>query len=347
MSPSHEILKTAIKADVPVLLWGQPGTGKTAVIKKMALTEGAHLETLIGSTLDPVDVCGMPVPHEGRVKLAPPAWAERIKIKIESGKRAWLFLDELSCAPPSVHAAFLRIVNDRQVGELNLSGMRVIAASNRADMAADGGFLSGAMANRWAHADWTISADEWCAGQLSGWGKNLEAQEIVHAAGVCAFVRRKPDILLSPPKQTEDAGGAWPSPRSWSAAIALLSHSTKENFEALAASVVGNGAAREYAEFFLTLSLPDPEDVLSGRAVLPTRGDQMTAALGSLVSSALLPRPDREKRVKTAWHILGNIRPDQALASAKTLLLGAPENVQPETIALGKKILGVKKYGDD
>ena len=43
------IIDAAGSAGVPVLLWGQPGTGKTKLIEQVSRTTGAHMEVLVGS----------------------------------------------------------------------------------------------------------------------------------------------------------------------------------------------------------------------------------------------------------------------------------------------------------
>jgi len=342
MTPA-QIVNAAISADVPVILWGPPGTGKTSWLRALAAESGADVETLIGSTLDAVDVCGMPVPHHGRVAMAPPAWAERIHEAIRGGRPAWLYLDELSCAPPSVQAALLRVVHERLVGDIDLTGCRVIAAANRADTAADGGLLSAAAANRWAHVDWSFDMSTWLAGEMSGWGRIRTPIHAAAAASVCAFLRRSPAALLAPPADIEAAGGAWPSPRSWSNAIAMMASCNKPlaACEAIAATCVGRGAAAEWSTYHASLSLPDPEDVLAGTAKIPARGDEAHAVMTAIVAAALADRPERNARILRAWKILGSVRPDVAITPAKALISGAPDIAPPEAIALGGRIMAV------
>ena len=79
-----------VSARIPALLWGDPGQGKTAAIES-ARTAGWHVETLIISHYEPSDFAGLPVLVDGRVDLAPPAWAVRC-----AGRR---------CAAPSTGSA--------------------------------------------------------------------------------------------------------------------------------------------------------------------------------------------------------------------------------------------------
>ena len=338
MKNQLKLIRAALAADQPVLLWGAPGSGKTSAVEALAAAEGAVVETVIGSTLDPVDVSGMPT--AGGWRLMP--WAERVCDRAESRVRSWLFFDEISCAPPSVQAALLRVIWSRELGGRSIRGVRIVAAANPADSAADGGVLSGAMANRWLHVNWTTDATEWVSGELGGWGRGaVSAERARAAASVCGYIRRSPAALLAQPEKMEDLGRAWPSPRSWSGAIGLLAEvggPRAEMARECVAAAVGDAAAAEWANWEAAQDLPDPEALLAGRAAIPERGDQAFAAVLALAACALSEHEERRGRVEAAWRILAGVRPDIALAGAKALRAGAPEVVTDEAVDLGKKI---------
>lgn len=337
-----QTVKALIDADVPVILWGPPGVGKTSAVRALAEQTGARLEVLIGSTIDPVDVGGYLVPDvHGVVRSSPPPWARRLRDALDAGRSSWLFLDELSCAPPSVQAALLRVILDRRVGELDLGGCRVLAAANPSDTAADGGDLAAATANRFAHVEWTVDPAAWVRGTLAGWGKPIAPATARAAARVCAFIRRSPQALLAVPKDAEASARAWPSPRSWSAAIAALAHASQNSARAVVAACVGDAAASEWATYDAAADLPDPEDVLAGRAKLPSRGDQCHATLFAVVAAALADHPDRARRIDQVWQFLAEVRPDVALTSAAALL-DATGDVPDVARDLGRRILKLK-----
>jgi hypothetical protein len=87
--------------------------------------------------------------------------------------------------------------------------------------------------------------------------------------------------------------------------------------------------------------LPDPESILSGRAKLPSRGDQVLAASLSLAAAACEDRPDRADRINRAWDVLGGARPDTIITAARALRSGAPLVVHPVAVALGERLIGV------
>ncbi|MFC6894595.1 AAA family ATPase [Nonomuraea dietziae] len=150
-----DALAVAVTANLPVILWGAPGTGKTSSVLALGASLGLPVEVVVGSIREPSDFAGLPVIREGGTWLAPPRWAERLA----RAGRGILFLDELTTAPPAVQAAMLRVVLERTVGDLALPGeVRIVAAANPPEQAADGWELSAPLANRLIHLDWRVSA---------------------------------------------------------------------------------------------------------------------------------------------------------------------------------------------
>lgn len=151
-NPQLEALMLCVAADLPVLLWGEPGIGKTAAITQLAADLDLPLTTVIASVHEPSDFAGLPVvgddPAVQGVPMAPPEWA----VALAGAGRGLLFLDELSTAPPAVQAALLRVVLERRVGALPLPpGIRIVAAADPRASAAGGWELSAPLANRFVH----------------------------------------------------------------------------------------------------------------------------------------------------------------------------------------------------
>jgi MoxR-like ATPase len=334
-----DLVKVYLQADQPVMLWGAPGTGKTSALLALARGEGAHVETLIGSTCDPVDVGGYLIPSGGQVVCDPPPWAKRLRDARDAGRPAWLLLDELSCSAPAVQAALLRVAHERKVGALDLAGVRVVGASNPVETATAEGEIGPAMSNRWAHIDWTVDPTAWSAGTLTGWGSDTTAGYAKAAASVTSYLARDA-AALCPADAPASSAHAWPSPRSWSAAIQSLAYLPDLRgamARRIVAGCVGDSAAQAWSAYVAESDLPDAEDVLAGRAKLPKRGDQLAACLVSAAAVSLVEHPERATRVHKAWALLSGCRPDQVIRAAQALLLGADE-VPDFAVELGNKI---------
>ncbi|MFC8391289.1 AAA family ATPase [Streptomyces sp. NPDC057238] len=333
-----EALTLAVAADLPVLLWGEPGIGKTAALNQLAASLDLPLTTVIASVHEPSDFSGLPVvgddPAEQGVPMAPPDWAVRL---VRAG-RGLLFLDELSTAPPAVQAALLRLVLERRIGALRLPpGVRIVAAANPRASAADGWELSPPLANRFVHLNWTHDHEVVVRGLGGTWpratlprldpGKLPEAVRFARRA-VCEFLTARPPLVHRLPDSETRRGGPWPSPRSWDMTLTLIAFataagSTRDVLSLLVRGTVGDGPGLELLASLDRMDLPDPEVLLAdpAGADLPERGDLRQAVLDAVVA-AVRARPEKS-RWDAAWALLARAvdtgAPDLVVVPATTL----------------------------
>ncbi|WP_284739957.1 AAA family ATPase [Amycolatopsis sp. RTGN1] len=333
-----EALTLAVSADLPVLLWGEPGIGKTAALNQLAEALDLPLTTVIASVHEPSDFSGLPVvgddPATQGVPMAPPEWAVRL---VRAG-RGLLFLDELSTAPPAVQAALLRVVLERQVGALRLPpGIRIVAAANPRSSAADGWELSPPLANRFVHLQWTYDHDVVLRGLGGTWPKaelpRLDRERLPDAVtfarrAVCGLLAARPELVHQLPKNEARRGGPWPSPRSWEMALRLIAFTTaagvsRDVLSMLVRGAVGDGPGLELLAGLDRMDLPDPETLLADpeAAVLPERGDLRRTVLDGVVA-AVRKRPELS-RWNAAWSLLVRAletgAPDLVVVPAATL----------------------------
>ncbi|MFF3859667.1 AAA family ATPase [Streptomyces sp. NPDC002209] len=333
-----EALTLAVAADLPVLLWGEPGIGKTAALTQLAASLDLPLTTVIASVHEPSDFSGLPVigddPAEQGVPMAPPDWAVRL---VRAG-RGLLFLDELSTAPPAVQAALLRLVLERRIGALQLPpGVRIVAAANPRSSAADGWELSPPLANRFVHLQWTHDHDVVVRGLGGTWPRatlpRLDPSMLPHAVdfarrAVCGLLAARPGLVHRLPSGETRRGGPWPSPRSWETTLSLIAFATaagssRDVLSLLVRGTVGDGPGLELLASLDRMDLPDPEVLLAdpAGAVLPERGDLCQAVLDGVVE-AVRRRPD-ETRWDAAWALMVRAletgAPDLVVVPASTL----------------------------
>ncbi|MEU7742895.1 MoxR family ATPase [Nonomuraea sp. NPDC049158] len=333
-----EALTLAVAADLPVLLWGEPGIGKTAALQQLAEALGLPLTTVIASVHEPSDFSGLPVvgddPAVQGVPMAPPDWA----VRLARAGRGLLFLDELSTAPPAVQAALLRLVLERRVGALRLpAGVRIVAAANPRSSAADGWELSPPLANRFVHLQWRHDHDVVVRGLGGTWPRAslpwLDPERLPEAVtfarrAVCGLLTARPDLVHRLPNNEAHRGGPWPSPRSWEMALCLTAFATaadasKDVLSLLVRGTVGDGPGLELLAAMDRMDLPDPEALLADPATaeLPQRGDLRQAVLDGVVA-AVRKRPDKG-RWDAAWELLVRAletgAPDLVVVPASTL----------------------------
>ncbi|MGW4352445.1 AAA family ATPase [Nocardia sp. NPDC004582] len=326
-----EALTLAVAADLPVLLWGEPGIGKTAALTQLSQALDLPLTTVIASVHEPSDFSGLPIigddPATHGVPMAPPEWAVRL---VRAG-RGLLFLDELSTAPPAVQAALLRLVLERRIGTLRLPpDVRIVAAANPRSSAADGWELSPPLANRFVHLNWVHDHEVVVRGLGGTWPHatlpTLDPERLPEAVdfarnAVCGLLAGRPKLVHQLPSSEARRGGAWPSPRSWEMTVRLIAFATaagasRDVLSLLIRGAVGDGPGFELLTSIDRMDLPDPELLLAdpGAADLPTRGDLRQAALDAVVAAV------RNRRTKARW--------DAAWALlAKAAETGAPDLV--------------------
>jgi MoxR-like ATPase len=318
-STQAEALALAVAANLPVLLWGEPGIGKSATLGQLAAGLGTPLETVIASIHEPSDFSGLPIigddpAHQG-VPMAPPDWA----VRVARHGRGLLFFDELSSAPPAVQAALLRVVLERRVGSLQLPGtVRIVAAANPPASAADGWHLSPPLANRFVHLHWTHDprvvarglSGTWPAVSVPTIKPERTPAALARARGVIAgFLTARPGLAHHLPADAQSRGGAWPSPRTWEMALRLLAfgdacQAGREALGAALAGAVGDGPGIELLTFTEELDLPDPDRVLARPEAfaLPERGDRQLAFLTAVVSA--IQARTTQARWDAGWVVL-------------------------------------------
>lgn len=340
----RDALAIAVQVGHPVLLWGAPGEGKTRLVEQTAAALDRRCEVVIGSVREATDIAGLPVRDGNGVTFVPPAWARRC---VEHPASV-LFFDELTTASPPVQAAMLRVVLDREVGDLRLPPeVSVVAAANPPEMSAGGDDLAPPLANRFCHLDWEADPGAWVQGMLTGWAHpalpevpaGWRTTAMRWRALLTAFIRARPSILRQLPAAVTNQGRAWPSPRTWDVAHELAAASEAAGCphavtHALVSGTVGSGPAIEFLRFAEEADLPDPEALLADPSSVQAdaRSDLLLAGIGGVVGAVAM-QPS-EARWGAAWEVLAVLceanRADiAALAADELLALREPDWAPP------------------
>lgn len=300
MKPSliKESLQRLISIKQPTFIWGQPGVGKSQIVKQIAdeyfadscgfISEGynlrdkktgqftnkrPYLQDVRAVLLDPVDLRGIPrINGDGTAHWCPPDF-------LPKDGQGILFLDELPAAPPLVQASCYQLVLDRCVGEYHLpDGWSIIAAGNYETDRAVTHRMPSPLANRFTHLHFEVDLEDWVNWALSA---DIRTE-------VIAFIRFRPNLLHSfDPSKNEKS---FPTPRSWEFISNIINTnlSTSIEYEVIKGTV-GEGAAAEFVGFLrIFRQLPNPDLILLNpqSGDIPTDPATLYALTGALAARA-------------------------------------------------------------
>lgn len=322
---------------LPLILWGEPGTTKTASLKALGRKFAMHVERLAPGARGEGAFGVTPVPVAGEhgmvLQYPPPDWAASL------ANGGILFVDEMNTLPPALQPAGLDAVQERTIGSLRLpKRVRVFGAANPVGHAAGGWDFSAAQANRLGHIDWPCPEVEvwanWLLGGASVEGEKPEDAEKVEAkvmkmwpeffaraSGiVSAFLRARPELLHKMPKDGDPKQSrSWPSTRTWeytvrSLATSMVHNLTEVDRDELCTGFIGAGPVGELMDFQKEMDLPSPSDLLDGKVTFEHNPERLDRTVAVLNSCAALVTPkdakQRNERGESLWKILTVVSED-------------------------------------
>lgn len=198
------ILPILLKDNVPVMLWGPSGVGKTETAHQAA---EELKETLIDwrtNLRDPVDARGLPVP---RLEENVTQWLRPSDLPFKGSKfpkSGVLLLDEINTGSQAMQNVCLQLVLERRVGEhILMPGWKIIATGNRAKDKGSITRMGQPLKNRFSHFE--IEPD---IESLVERGMKIGID-----VRLLAFLRFKKEHMHCAP--INDDQNAFPSPRQW------------------------------------------------------------------------------------------------------------------------------------
>ena len=247
----------------PLMLWGAPGVGKSAVVRNLAQEYGVGFIDVRLAQREPVDIRGLPVPTDNGVE-----WRVSAEWPRDPESKGIILFDELTAADRSLQVAAYEFILDRRLGELYKvpDNWYICAAGNRITDRAVAATMSSALANRFMHIELECDVDNW----LYWAGKNE-----IHPA-VTGFIRFRPQMLFNQTDENLERG--WPTPRSWervSSVMKILPDDTDLIRNAVY-GLVGNRAGIEFISFCKTIQNFNVREMMLDPAIeviIPERAD--------------------------------------------------------------------------
>lgn len=302
----------------PLMLWGDPGLGKSSAGKQSAddlrdiLNANSKKKEDFGfidlrlPLLEPVDLRGLPYNKGDEMIWSRPGF-------IPATGRGIIMLDELVQASPSMQAAASQLILDRKVGDHVLGdGWMVIAAGNLLSNRAAVNAMPTHIANRFVHLQAVVNTEAWVAWALPA-GLDMR---------VIAYLKWRPVMLHAFDPKNKSL--AFPSPRSWEFVSKLLKTFPDINspiLQAMISGAVGDGPVAEFLAFCkMYAKLPDIDAIFMNpkKADIPTEISVLWAIVTALSARV---GPDSIDKVVTFFNRLTDEagKPEFSICAMKEL----------------------------
>ena len=268
-------LRANALADVPSMVWGPPGIGKSDIAYQFANSMNAKLFELRANLFDPVDVRGglKVVEQEDGTYRTRYGVPEDYPDTDYQGAVV-LFIDELPNAPKATQNALLQLLLNKRIGTYELPANTIIlAAGNRAQDRAAVHEMPTPVRNRFAHYTLEANVDDWVK-----WAMNHGVHD-----SITSFIRMRPSLLHS----TDGTDYAFPSPRTWTMLDRKLPHMADDFYGC--SSMIGDGPAGEYLSYkAIYKDMPDIDTIIEKPSTtsVPTDTSILFAVSGALASRA-------------------------------------------------------------
>lgn len=255
----------ALAPDVPVLLMGPPGVGKTARVTAWARDRGYDVHVEHPVIAQSVDYRGLPAVVDGEAHWLPLGALRALCAP--SDRPRLLLLDDVGQATPAVQAALMQVVLARHIGDARLADdVCIVLASNRAEDRSGARPLLAALDNRVMAV--TIAADP------GAWADWVVTQPDCDPM-VAGYVRFRPDCFAAAVPSTP---GPYCTPRSLTMAARLLARGHRHSD--LISGCVGTATGADLVAWLdAAARLPEIGAVLADPAATVTKAMQADPGL--------------------------------------------------------------------
>jgi len=337
----------------PLMIWGQPGIGKSDIVADVAQSQGRPLIDIRLPLLEPTDMRGIPYLADVKITGADGVvlqdtkgvditnkefrWSPPSDLPTDQMSNALVFFDEISAAPPSVQAATYQIILNRRIGSYKLpDNVVMVAAGNRVRDKGVAYNMPTPLANRFVHVTLEANVDDW----------KMWALQNQISSDVVGYLNFQPqDLNNFNPSQ---ASFAFATPRTWSFVSDLLQESKDgidydpiddQTLSDLIRGTVGEASGLKFITYRKhTASLPAPRDILNGKVtkIKDPRPDVMYALIVALsyelintYGKAVMAQKGEDPNAIKKWHldvdvflrfIMDNMPPELCVFAVKTLM---------------------------
>jgi MoxR-like ATPase len=240
--PLIDLVKLCHAADVPLMIEGRHGVGKSALLERAADELGIDFICRDLSLMEPADLLGLPVLDGAVMRYAVPSF-------LPTGGKGLIVFEEVNRCPCYMRAPCLQLLTARTLNDYQLPrGWVPCAAVNPADDRYEVADLDPALLSRFVRATVVPDREEWL-----GWARDGG----IHS-DVIAYVEGDPSIFAVPEGDLGSTTGVdapTSNPRAWTYVSRLLEAAarTGASREILRVAISGLVGAARAGAFLKTL----------------------------------------------------------------------------------------------
>ena len=261
-------IRQSLAMNVPLMVWGSPGLGKSKIIRQTVEEDGYLMEDLRLSTMDTVDLRGFPDKKEDKATWLRPSFFP------DTGKKTVLLLDEITQCNSELQGASLQMVYDFALGEHPLPPeTRLILAGNRSIDRTGANKMISALKNRVIHVQAESHYEDWLEFAM-GQG---------YWSSVTGYIHFQPQHLNTfDPTKDQDS---FATPRTWEM-VSKLEDCDEEILMDMVSGLVGKEIAPSFVAFDRLTTKIDVEGILKNpdTAPIPDKADARYALMTGVAS---------------------------------------------------------------
>lgn len=247
VSELRDCLKLAIEADIPLMIWGLRGVGKSSIVKQFCEDIQACFIDVRLPYYEAVELKGVPDLHTNKdfTHFKAFDFLPWEGTDFPDDKTIVLFLDELPQSPHDVQKAAFQLVLDRQLGQYKLKpNVRIVAAGNLLHEFAGTEIMLDPLKGRFLHVQLQPTINQWVEYMHDKYQHSWVLTILTR------FFSEHAEYFCMEADNVEEPAIA--QPRTWEMVVRLSQHKTIDSAEALrylAQMACGDAAAGALAAF--------------------------------------------------------------------------------------------------
>jgi hypothetical protein len=251
-----DVIRQAYKTRLPLMIWGPPGSGKSATVRQVTTEDNLEMIDLRLVQLDQLDLRGLP-----KVKVNDEEMDVMTFVASDILPRKGngiLFLDEIVQASTAVVNSASELILDRTIGKYKLpDGWSIVAAGNERKHRAGVNEMPSQIKNRMVHVELIPEAPPWIK----------HAIKMGYDQSVIRYIQANHGSLY----QFSSDKIAYPTFRTWEYVSRIVQSGAKGKvLRAMVVGSVGEAMGQDFISWIETNTmLPSYEDVVADPLNVP------------------------------------------------------------------------------